>query len=85
MVSASERVIGSISIHVPREGHDLSRSIGAMRVREFLSTCPVRGTTADALPSARPSIISIHVPREGHDRVQAKLAAERRYFYPRAP
>ena len=37
--------ITHISIHVPREGHD-HRGILVPRPRvQFLSTCPVRGTT----------------------------------------
>ena len=37
-----------ISIHVPREGHDLQR-LGAQKcVRRFQSTCPARGTTTFA-------------------------------------
>ena len=35
-----------ISIHVPREGHDLLRLQKDDTVTKFLSTCPVRGTTA---------------------------------------
>ena len=33
----------------------------------FLSTCPVRGTTADFARKETEVEISIHVPREGHD------------------
>ena len=34
-----------ISIHVPREGHDLDSSSIMPMAALFLSTCPVRGTT----------------------------------------
>ncbi len=57
----------SISIHVPREGHDLTAEAKAIREEEFLSTCPVRGTTALSPEENDRLVISIHVPREGHD------------------
>ena len=57
-----------ISIHVPREGHDILRLSIVTEETRFQSTCPARGTT---LPSRSQYIatmhISIHVPREGHD------------------
>ena len=62
-------MLKSISIHVPREGHDCRCSISRLFRWTFLSTCPVRGTT---LPfkvfQITDTSISIHVPREGHDR-----------------
>ncbi len=39
-----ERVI-LISIHVPREGHDKDPAWAKKKGWQFLSTCPVRGTT----------------------------------------
>ena len=30
---------------MPREGHDIPRSLSGLGIEEFLSTCPVRGTT----------------------------------------
>ena len=56
-----------ISIHVPREGHDLLYSFIINTHNLFQSTCPARGTTyiARSQPGTLP--ISIHVPREGHD------------------
>ena len=57
----------SISIHVPREGHDTRYSRGNMFWAIFLSTCPVRGTTITTRPKNSNMDISIHVPREGHD------------------
>ena len=36
----------SISIHVPREGHDHPVSPSAQPISAFQSTCPARGTTA---------------------------------------
>ena len=37
--------MGSISIHVPRTGHDEERDIDVITEEIFQSTCPVRGTT----------------------------------------
>ena len=37
--------VDGISIHVPREGHDLMRRSRAVCIAEFQSTCPARGTT----------------------------------------
>ena len=37
--------IRDISIHVPREGHDFQGFFGFGAGKEFLSTCPARGTT----------------------------------------
>ena len=56
-----------ISIHVPREGHDGFTCGGEGGVAEFLSTCPVRGTTKGVEKMYSLEYISIHVPREGHD------------------
>ena len=59
--------VAVISIHVPREGHDLVLvALGVIRF-PFLSTCPVRGTTAAEHARVVEVEISIHVPREGHD------------------
>ena len=37
----------TISIHVPREGHDLTQDKIANLQAEFQSTCPARGTTVN--------------------------------------
>ena len=56
-----------ISIHVPREGHDL-QNLGAQKcAKRFQSTCPARGTTTNYYKEIAWRDISIHVPREGHD------------------
>ena len=60
-------VFADISIHVPREGHDTINALRIRRSREFQSTCPARGTTADKSALTAQLEISIHVPREGHD------------------
>ena len=57
-----------ISIHVPREGHDLLTIVVLPSLMAFQSTCPARGTTVGHTDSGRVQAISIHVPREGHDR-----------------
>ena len=57
----------SISIHVPREGHDHPVSPSAQPVSAFQSTCPARGTTFVHDCALVRCAISIHVPREGHD------------------
>ncbi len=40
-----------ISIHVPREGHDTTDFLTGKGQKEFLSTCPGRGTTGDGEPT----------------------------------
>ena len=67
-----------ISIHVPREGHDDIINRPHQTQLGFQSTCPARGTTANATERKCFDYISIHVPREGHDicsmRKSAKIA-----------
>ena len=36
-----------ISIHVPREGHDVNKFVALAILPSFQSTCPARGTTAN--------------------------------------
>ena len=57
----------AISIHVPREGHDLLTELPADIGAIFQSTCPARGTTNYMCYYICVRRISIHVPREGHD------------------
>ena len=82
----SEGYAITISIHVPREGHD-RRMLRLQKddTVKFLSTCPVRGTTG--FPCQPHSVIgiSIHVPREGHDTEMEELGTQVSDFYPRAP
>ena len=56
-----------ISIHVPREGHDLDVFADEATSGIFQSTCPARGTTDVNADVGHVPHISIHVPREGHD------------------
>ena len=59
----------TISIHVPREGHDPTPTpLLPLVLKGFQSTCPARGTTISAEGLEQGRRISIHVPREGHDR-----------------
>ena len=58
----------TISIHVPREGHDNKHFTITIGANVFQSTCPARGTTKRISLFSANSAISIHVPREGHDR-----------------
>ena len=57
-----------ISIHVPREGHDMPRTRFDKLAAPFQSTCPARGTTQFHGCVFVFISISIHVPREGHDK-----------------
>ena len=58
---ASELV--AISIHVPREGHDVAVQVDEEAVR-FQSTCPARGTTGRATPSSSsPANFNPRAPR----------------------
>ena len=67
-LGGNRRIRGAgISIHVPREGHDLERGEEIQAILGFLSTCPVRGTTSTSPEWTTGRTISIHVPREGHD------------------
>ena len=74
-----------ISIHVPREGHDLHRLPQSMLMAIFQSTCPARGTTTLEPRIAAATEISIHVPREGHDNTIPSWCQYMTNFNPRAP
>ena len=80
-----KRAGDEISIHVPREGHDTDGHPGEDVRAEFLSTCPVRGTTRPICTIHTGWGISIHVPREGHDPVDDRRGRAALHFYPRAP
>ena len=75
-----------ISIHVPREGHDLIRCTNSSHPGYFNPRAP-RGARHRGCISKRVSQgISIHVPREGHDaRSVYKHVVVVQYFNPRAP
>ena len=59
---------GHISIHAPREGCDVEKQTPEAGQKEFQSTHPVRGATADEEAAKKAEEISIHAPREGCDR-----------------
>ena len=66
--NAANSAAAAISIHVPREGHDLTLLLLPVMMLVFQSTCPARGTTNQEADDQHKEQISIHVPREGHDR-----------------
>ena len=61
------RVDDIISIHVPLAGHDRKGYQEGAEMRQFQSTCPLRGTTVEVRADAEAVVISIHVPLAGHD------------------
>ena len=68
--------VRAISIHVPREGHDLQCVKMCAILFVFQSTCPARGTTRQRRAVRQEQLdISIHVPREGHDLSPCVVAA----------
>ena len=69
------QILITISIHVPREGHDLYKKIRLITGKIFQSTCPARGTTRSDAGLDQMPAISIHVPREGHDAVALIMPA----------
>ena len=56
----------NISIHVPREGHDVAKNTRQRRA-EISIHVPREGHDLRRQHGAHRSRISIHVPREGHD------------------
>ena len=53
-----------ISIHVPREGHDLAETVPSMQTSPFQSTCPARGTTiAQTVSGVRTPNFNPRAPR----------------------
>ena len=75
----------AISIHVPREGHDVGTAAAAPRRRHFNPRAP-RGARPHAGQDRKPAgRISIHVPREGHDATARGRKMSHSHFNPRAP
>ena len=64
--------VSTISIHVPREGHDNDKAGCVRSASQFQSTCPARGTTFRKRRNIAQKLISIHVPREGHDAAEMR-------------
>ena len=79
------RLLFPISIHVPREGHDIGLKINRIIIRRFQSTCPARGTTtATNTRTARHQNFNPRAPRGA--RLNVILVREiTRNFNPRAP
>ena len=77
--------VSRISIHVPREGHDVTAPIAPKPTAGFQSTCPARGTTTPICHCSRGVLISIHVPREGHDAILAEIIAPQPKFQSTCP
>ena len=68
------RLAKSISIHVPREGHDVSNGRLVLFTRFISIHVPREGHDPKALVIREVPLISIHVPREGHDLIVVVIA-----------
>ena len=76
----------AISIHVPREGHDLDTAFSGVDQFAISIHVPREGHDQTYLADAyRCRKISIHVPREGHDNMVLIRDIARPNFNPRAP
>ena len=64
---STTRRSSSISIHVPREGHDLTCSTRSIPLPYFNPRAPRGARHPQGAPPEQEQYISIHVPREGHD------------------
>ena len=56
-----------VSIHAPREGCDLQRTLAYSATLKFQFTHPGRGATSSTTTRERLGQVSIHAPREGCD------------------
>ena len=75
----------TISIHVPREGHDLHLRIFPLSSFAISIHVPREGHDREKAVTDEYRPISIHVPREGHDISQLYASCPRSHFNPRAP
>ena len=75
----------SISIHVPREGHDHESQQLYKHHSHISIHVPREGHDDLVLPPSNEIFISIHVPREGHDTNNAQSETGFLDFNPRAP
>ena len=75
----------SISIHVPREGHDADCGSIISARQQFQSTCPARGTTkcVHGVHCTRP--FQSTCPARGTTTIQPRVTGAVSYFNPRAP
>ena len=79
------RFLFRISIHVPREGHDCDSIEVGTEADEFLSTCPVRGTTREEWMCVQTMIFLSTCPVRGTTKRCRRRSPLTSYFYPRAP
>ena len=76
----------TISIHVPREGHDDGNKTSSTDLSKHFNPRAPRGARrAVALNGLAGQVISIHVPREGHDLRILLMICPSCHFNPRAP
>ena len=81
----SSSVFKDISIHVPREGHDVAYLKPVKCKSGFQSTCPARGTTNRAvLPQLR-KLFQSTCPARGTTTYPSGEMLHAVYFNPRAP
>ena len=74
-----------ISIHVPREGHDLCHSPHFFIITYFNPRAPRGARRSVALNGLAGQVISIHVPREGHDVGRIKCVIHKLLFQSTCP
>ncbi len=67
MFTTNSPTFKDISIHVPREGHDLTIISGNGSLIRISIHVPREGHDFIVSFVSLPMVISIHVPREGHD------------------
>ena len=75
----------SISIHVPREGHDHRHQYRGGETLKFQSTCPARGTTHRTETLDRRDLFQSTCPARGTTNINILLIKQAGYFNPRAP
>ena len=78
-------VMRSISIHVPREGHDHRHQYRGGETLKFQSTCPARGTTHRTETLDRRDLFQSTCPARGTTNINILLIKQAGYFNPRAP
>ena len=84
--TARERRRGlRISIHAPRAGSDVLRSLSVVLIIQFQSTLPVRGATYCTPHAGRELVISIHAPRAGSDAFIHVICVTRAFISIHAP
>ena len=74
-----------ISIHVPREGHDMRLCRIFSYMLTFQSTCPARGTTPQTPPIARQRLFQSTCPARGTTKRERLIADEVNAFQSTCP